>query len=180
MSLRPKTLAEYRANQCAALARKEKRRAKSVNLWPGKNPKGKRQATLPMKRLIKRGPIKAEIVHLLGLLDRKNSGPFCRLDVFCPTWPAGKHHGEVAYHIVPQQRGDAARFIPENVVWACAAGNFGEKMNRSLFRDKHIGRWGKDLVERLEAIARTTRKYSMADLLELREDLRKKLSSAKL
>lgn len=74
----------------------------------------------------------------------------------------------MGYHIIPQQRGDAARFIPENVVWACAAANYGEVMNRSLYREKHIAIFGRDRVERIEKTAKGTMRYSDADLLEIR------------
>ena len=179
------TLAQFRESQVLAAGRKSKRLAKRALIAPKpgqicprtrRKPPNKGQAILPIHRAIKRGAIKTQIVRLLGLLDAKKNGKNCRLDVFCPAWSKiGPHNGDRAYHLTPQQRGDAARFVPENVVWACNAANCGEYYNRALYREKHLARFGKDLVERLEAIARTTADYSMADLLELRTKLRMEL-----
>ena len=127
----------------------------------------------PVSRLIKRGPLKKQIVRLLGLLDRKRNGPLCRLMDECPqTKNIGYHNGDTSYHLVSQGRGDAARFDPEGVIWTCGPANFGEMMNRSLYREKAITLFGRERIERLEHIAKTTKKYSMADLLTLREDIK--------
>lgn len=129
-----------------------------------------------VKTIADRTDIKKQIVHELGLLDRKINGPYCRLGVACPAhvW-TGHHPGEVAYHIIPQMRGDAARFIPENVVWACAAANRGEQMNRSLYEDKHVTVFGRDRIERIKAIARTTADFSTAELIEKLADIRRQI-----
>lgn len=119
-------------------------------------------------RKIKRGSLKRQIVRLLGLLDAKKNGKLCRFH--------GNHEGDTSCHIVPQNRGDAARFIPENVYWGCQGANYGEMRHRSLYRDHHIRIFGKDLVERLEAMAREFKKYTHGELLEMRERLKSELA----
>ncbi len=146
-------------------ARKAKRKAKARDLNKSK----------PVKSLIKRGPLKTAIIRLLGLLDRKKYGNECRLSWECPT--KTPHPGFLAYHLVPAQRGDSTRFVPENVVWACSAANYGEVMNRSLYRQKHVDLFGKDLIEQLEAKAREIKQYKMSELLEMRVELKKELEA---
>ena len=114
-----------------------------------------------------RSEVKKAIVHLLGLLDAKRNGKVCKIHL--------NHPGEVAYHLVPQQRGDAARFDPDNVVWACRAANSEEVNNRSLYREKHIRLFGRDRIERLEEIARKTVQFGTQYLLELRDRIKKEL-----
>lgn len=147
--------------------------------WPVPKPsqgKGAKQKTRKIGHLIKRGPLKASIIRLLGLLDRNKNGNACRLGRECPT--KTPHPGFLAYHLVPAMRGDSTRFIEENVVWACSEANYGEVMNRSLYRQKHVDLFGKDLIERLEATAREMRQYKMSELLELRASLKSQLESA--
>ena len=136
--------------------------------------KGRKQGNGSIKRLIKRGPLKKAIVRLLGLLDRKKNGPLCRLMDECPQFPKiGYHNGDTSCHIAPQSRGDAARLVQENVYWGCGPANFGEMMNRSLYREKHIRVFGKERVERVEAIANTIKQIPTPDLLVMREDLKR-------
>lgn len=116
-----------------------------------------------IKNIVSRKELKDSIVHMLGLIDRAINGPTCRIHQ-----KEGFHSGEVPYHLIPQQRGDAARFIEENVVWACRNANYGEMMNRSLYDQKHIDLFGKERIDRIKAIARTTKKYSTADLILLK------------
>lgn len=137
--------------------------------------KSKPQKTGHIKQLSSVGAIKSQIVRLLGLSDRRKHGPQCRIIPECPV--KGYHFGTLAYHIVPAQRGDATRFEPENVVWACRSANYGEVMNRSLYREKHIKVFGRDRVERLEAKAREYRKFSRAELLELREAIKREVET---
>lgn len=118
-------------------------------------------------RKIKRGTLKSQIVRLLGLLDRKRNGPMCRFHL--------DHEGDTSCHIVPQSRGDAARFEPDNVYWGCRAANYGEFRHRSLYRQYHIDLFGKDTVERLEEIAKGFRQYTHKELLCLREEIKLKI-----
>lgn len=113
-----------------------------------------------IKDALTRTQLKAAIVKLLGLLDKARNGPMCRIH--------GNHPGQLAYHLIPQQRGDAARFIEENVVWACRKANFGEMMNRSLYDQKHIDLFGEARINRIKAEARKIKKYTMYDLRMLR------------
>lgn len=129
-----------------------------------------------IRRLSSRGVLKSQIIRLLGLLDRKKNGPLCRMIPECPV--KEPHEGTLAYHVVPAQRGDSTRFLPENIVWACAPANYGEVRNRSLYRDKHVNRFGKEYVERIEAMAREARKYSRTELTELRAKLRLELEAS--
>lgn len=157
-----------------AKEKKDKRTAKGIELGLRKP---RPQKTSRIATLSSRGAIKTAIVRLLGLLDMKKNGKWCRYESYCPAFRrTGAHAGDTATHLCPQMRGDAARFMPENVVWGCAAANYGEVMNRSLYRDIHIKLFGKDRIEAIEAVARTTRKYTTADLIELRNNLRKQVS----
>lgn len=115
-------------------------------------------------RKIKRGALKSQIVRLLGLIDRKINGPICRFHK--------DHQGDTSCHIVPQSRGDAARFEPDNVYWGCRAANYGEFRHRSLYRQYHIDIFGKETVERLEEIAKGFKQYSHKELMVLRDKLK--------
>lgn len=138
------------------------------------------QRVQPIAALSARGAVKKDIVRLLGLLSRAKYGPGCRYGALCPRFKkVGAHPGDTACHVVPQMRGDAARFVPENVVWGCRDANRGEQMNRSLYRDIHIAMFGAAYVERIEVIARGTADYSDADLREFRATLRKQLTGTR-
>lgn len=138
------------------LARKKKRRQKSVSIF----------GRLPIK-----GNVKKDLVTLLGLLDRKKNGPDCRIH--------GGHPGQCGYHIFPQMLGDAYRFIPENVVWACFPANRGEQLNRSLYAEKHVEIFGQERLDLIRAKAKefkeSGKKYSLADLIELRKSIKEEL-----
>lgn len=136
---------------------------------------GKRFKTGKIGRLASRSTLKAQIIRLLGLRDRKLNGPMCRLGDECPT--KTPHHGTLAYHVVPAQRGDSTRFVPSNVVWACSAANYGEVMNRSLYRDKHCRVFGTAMIEELEAQARQVKKYTRDELVYMRDSLRAELEA---
>ena len=132
----------------------------------------------PVRSIIKTGDLKANIVRLLGLLDRKINGPLCRLGPECPQYPkVGPHNGECAYHIVPAGRGGKSRFLPLNVIWACCAANCGEKWHRSLYFQKHIRVFGADRMARIEEAANITADYSRAELFELREQIKARLEA---
>ena len=64
-----------------------------------------------------------------------------------------KRPGNVAYHLIPKQRGHGVRWLVENGVLACSQCNFGEMINRASYRDKHIFLFGKDRVEGIEKVA---------------------------
>jgi len=147
---------DFMAKKAKAAERRKKRREKGL--------------ALGIRSSVKKGDLKAKIVRLLGLLDRKRNGNACRIH-------GAPCLGTLAYHIVPQQRGDAARFIEENVVWACRRANYGEKMNRSLYRDKHIAIFGKERVERIEAIAKKEAHFSTAELWDIHESVKAKIEA---
>ena len=156
-------------------SRKAKRALKQAVLFPVKRRKPKMRL---IGDLIRKGPLKTQIVRLLGLLDRKLNGPGCRLGILCPAYARiGPHNGDRAYHIEPQQRGDAARFVPENVIWTCNAANYGEFRNRNAYGEKHIALFGEERIARIKAIAKTTRQYPRAELLQMRRDLRRRIEA---
>ena len=153
-----RSLAEYLAAKIKAKERKAKRRAKRVELKIGD--------------LATKGDMKKKIVRALGLLDRKTNGNACRIH-------GSPCVGNTAYHLCPQGRGDAARFLPENVVWACKAANYGEFRNRSLYREKHCAIFGRASIERIESIATGTAHFSSADLRAMFEVVRFELEAAR-
>jgi len=99
----------------------------------------------------------------IKLRDKYRHGPMCRI--------CGKREGNVAYHLIPQQRGDATKFLKENMVLACRGCNYGEYKNRSLYRDKHILIFGKEHIENLERIASIGKKFSRDELKSIEEDM---------
>lgn len=155
--------------------RKAKREEKRASLPWGSKPKKK---PTKLSQISTRGAIKAQIVHELGLLDRKLHGPYCRLATECPKFKkVGYHAVEVAYHLIPQMRGDAARFLAKNVVWACSDANQGERLNRSLYDDKHIKVFGAARIAEIKEVAREIADFSDADLLEKLREVRVLLRS---
>ncbi len=165
-----------RAQREKSAMRKAKKDEKRSSLpWGDKAAKKPRR----IRHISMRGAIKEQIVHLLGLLDARLNGKECRLGHLCPAYrDLGKHDGQVGYHLTPQKRGDAARFLPENVVWACHRANNGERWNRDLYRQHHVTLFGAARVERIEAIARTKADYSMADLREKLAEVRALVEAA--
>ncbi len=71
----------------------------------------------------------------------------------------------VGYHLVPKKRGAVVRWLLENGVQGCSRCNYGERMNPSKYRDKHVALVGKAMVEALEARARETVHFVLEDLL---------------
>lgn len=104
----------------------------------------------------------------IKLRDRKNHGPMCRI--------CGYREGTVAYHIIPRQHGKAVRWDIENGVLACSPCNFGEMVNRALFRDKHIRLFGEGVIKGLEFRARDGRGKQIP--LEGLEQIKKSLLEA--
>lgn len=134
-----------------------------------------------LRSVIKIGALKADIVKLLGWLDRKVNGPLCRLGVECPAFPKiGAHNGNCAYHLWPQKNGGESRFMPLNVVWACSAANCGEKWNREVYREKHVRVFGAGRMAQIQAAARIIADYSKTDLLAMREQIKTKLEQPSL
>ena len=73
----------------------------------------------------------------------------------------------VGYHLVPKKRGASVRWLIENGVQGCSRCNFGERMNPSKYRDKHIALMGKAHVEAIEALARPGTHFSLENLLAI-------------
>lgn len=139
--------------------RKLRRQAKAAELWGHAS----------------RSRVRAALWEVFSLFvrtrDKRHFGGRCRIGEAC--------HGlgtvEVAYHIVPQQRGDATRYDEDNVVGACRRCNRGEQLNRSKYREVHVRVFGRELVGQLEDKARRVVKLSTAELAELADKYRKKL-----
>lgn len=186
------------AGQRAAADRKSKRQAKAGTLWaryakkrpqasiwrkwggkgagggesttggPPRQPIGRKKRILTPRQRI-RAQLDALWSLAVRLRDRRAHGPLCRLGC-----------GRIAvlgYHLVPKQRGDSIRWLLENGVAACSNCNGAELLNRSLYREKHVQIFGRDLIERLEEIAREKVQFKMPDLVALRETLRNFCSS---
>lgn len=155
MSLRPKTLKEFVSQQMDAKERRLKRRAKARSLWGA----------------VSQTRVRAQLWEVFALFiklrDKRINRGLCRI--------CGKRPIEVAYHLVPQQRGDATRYREDNVVGACCGCNYGEVRNRSLYREKHIDLFTRDHIERLEKIAREAVQLSTAQLVELRDHYKARL-----
>lgn len=100
--------------------------------------------------------------YFIKLRDKLAYGGVCRI--------CGVRGIEVAYHIIP--RGDdATRWDFENGCGACHECNRGEQMNRSRYRAKHVVIFGAELIERLEAKARTRPKFSLEDLERIKTEI---------
>ena len=148
--MKPRTLADFRAYQKDARARRRKRGIKADELGFA-------------RRSDVREKLWGVFATFIKLRDRRAYGNRCRIGQAC----RGQGLIECAYHIVPQRRGDAIRYDEEAVVGACSACNCGERWHRSAYRDVHIRVFGLELVERLEAKARLTVKLSTAELVDM-------------
>ena len=157
------SLAAFLEKKAKAKVRKDKRKAKAAVLWVGDQ--------------IGRTDLKKKIVTALGHLDRKINGNSCRIH-------GAPCVGSLAYHLLPQHRGDAFRFIEKNVVWACRRANYGEVMNRSDYADKHEQIFGaphiqaiKDEAARIKASPEwiASGGYTRADLFKILENIKIKL-----
>ncbi|MDE2098434.1 MAG: hypothetical protein KGL39_14370 [Patescibacteria group bacterium] len=149
-----------------AAERKRKRAQKAAILWPKKNKKPKR-----LKFWSSKGKIGEIIVRNLGILDRLYNGDECRIH-------QGQHHpGSLAYHIIPQAYGNAARFERDNVVWACLGANNWERNFRGhRTRAVHVALFGAPRIERLEKLSDTMRQFTLADLREILTKVRKEIA----
>jgi hypothetical protein len=152
-----------------AADRKAARAERAESLWSGKP--GLMARSFKAKPKIagesRKAAIKADCVRLLGQLDRLANGNQCRIH--------GTHPGEVAYHLLPQGKGDAVRLDPKAVVWACAAANSAEQKNRQLYKKLHRYIFGAERMDYLETVSKQTVHYSTAYLLELRTQLRREV-----
>ncbi len=102
--------------------------------------------------------------------DKLKFGPNCRI---CCTRP-----GTVAYHLVPKCTTNwRVRWADENAVLGCAPCNEGERWHRQRYREKHVRLFGEGLIERIEKRGRGPDPMSIAELLELKSELRKKLAA---
>lgn len=163
--------------------RREEKRT-TQELYRGQNvPRVKKPSPRTLKQFVDRSALLKNIVTLLGQLDAKLNGKFCRLGAFCPAYPKiGLHHGELAYHIEPQSDGIVSVVMRENVVWACAAANEGERWHRGSYATGiHVHVFGIDRLDRIRAKIQDAKKnhvkYSTAELWEMREQIKRDMGS---
>ena len=145
------------------LARKEKRKEKALQIFGQKRVK-KRRTKSERKRLVDEAD-KLFSLYIRLRDKRKNAGRclICR-----------KNPIEVCYHLIPRGR-YITRWDPSAAVGGCPPCNFGEKMNRLLYRQKHIDIFGKDFYEALEEKSRQLAKFSVDDLRNMVAEIRVKL-----
>lgn len=139
--------------------RKAKREEKRALLWPARELKRKMRTLRQIVRAVL-DTLWSQII--LARARRKSA--VCAI--------CGERPIEVAYHIVPKQRGDSVRWDLENGCGACSRCNRGEQLNRSLYRDKHLVIFGRELIERIEGQARIKADYSTAELQEKAREFR--------
>lgn len=134
--------------------------------------------------LLSRTALYKQLDHLCKLIairrDRKREAGYCLVCV--AKRQLGFGHEVLRpittpYHVMP--RGDkAVRWDLRNIIGTCAACNWGELKSRSTaarkakMRQIHSYILGEPVLLDLEALAKTTAKFSMADLLELRDRLK--------
>lgn len=143
---------EIQSKLTAAKARRAKRRAKAKTLWGA------------VSRSAVRQQLWDAFAMFIKIRDKRKYGGLCLI--------CGKRPIQVAYHIVPAQRGDSTRYDELNVVGACAPCNCGEQWHRSLYREKHCQIFGRDTIEALEDKAREVVQLSTAELVALRDKYR--------
>lgn len=136
----------------AAKARKARRKERAAQLWG---------------RAESRSDLVKELDMLASLYARLRNKHYGR--GICEI--CGKRPATVAYHYIP--RGHyAVRWHPQNIAAACAPCNFGEKMHRLEYRQKHIALIGEAIYGGLERAASETKHYSMADLRAIRDRIK--------
>lgn len=151
---RPKTLAEAIQGSQRSKERRAKRSAKRREMGMGPT----------------RTTVRAQLDHLWSLVirrrDRIANAGYC---LICRVRPI-----QVAYHIVPRAD-DTTRWDLENGVGACCECNYAEQMNRLKYRYKHIEIFGEKKIDMLEKKSRGMAKFSLADLISMRDALKAKL-----
>lgn len=153
MSLHPETYAEALQKKADAKARKVKRATKRQQLM-------KARPIQAMRKTIE-STLDALWSQIIRLRDKILYGPLCRC--------CGKNAGTVACHIVPKQRGKAIRWRLDNGYLGCSGCNWGEMINRSLWRDKHVAMFGRDKIEELEEASRKKAKFWISQLVDMQK-----------
>lgn len=148
-------------------ARKSKRAAKALTLWPAPAAASHK----PRRIATARQRLRARLDTLWSLVIRKRdnraTGGLCRI--------CGTRKIECAYHITPRSA-DATRWDLENGVGACHACNYGEQQNRLAYREKHVVLFGAAKIEYLESASRKIVRFSMADLQEIYDNIAQELT----
>ena len=151
---------EFLAIQRKTAAKKDRREANAKFIQKMKKITDKTVSTLkPWKKL------RDECVELAKFLARvrDRKGP-CRI---CKKRPV-----QCGYHLLPVGHLPTA-FDPANVVGACHPCNLGEQRHRLTYREKHEALFGKAYMDALWAKAKTSVKWSIADLMEKKAELKR-------
>jgi hypothetical protein len=98
------------------------------------------------------------------LRDTRLYGKRCRI---CGQTPESNGASLVGYHLVPKKRGASVRWLLENGVQGCSRCNYGERMNVSKYREKHVALVGVAMMEALEARAHTRADFGLEELLAI-------------
>lgn len=141
-----------------------------------KNKKAKRKAnakfiaqTSGKKVTPSRSKLRAQIWHFTSLIVRKrDSKLYNGMCVICRFRPIF-----CTYHIIPAGEGDSTRYDLQNLVGACLSCNYAEYRWRRRYAEKHREIFGIRMIEALEARAKEITKYSVADLVALRDERKK-------
>lgn len=140
----------------------------------------------PMPIAVTRTLVKKQLDHLCSLIVRRRDAKlYAGYCLICVTkrslgLAVALRPIAVCYHIQP--RGDeAVRWDLRNQIASCAPCNYAELMSRSrsVWRERtrqiHVAIIGADVLAELEAKARTIAKFSTANLISMRDQLKAQL-----
>ena len=127
--------------------------------------------TQDKKLMPKRSVLVAKIDSVFSIMIRmrgkKKTGGKCEI---CFKRPI-----EVCFHWV--SRGDyATRWLPENACASCRGCNYEETFRKQKYRDIFIARFGLSERERIEGLARSNKKFSANELIEMIKNFERGLS----
>ena len=80
-----------------------------------------------------------------------------------------------AGHYIPKSRGDAIYFVEENVHPQCKGCNKSEGGKHEYYYKYMLEMYGEALIEELRQLSKTTKHYSINDLLEIEREYKEKL-----
>lgn len=101
--------------------------------------------------------------------DRRLYGDVCRIRKAAHC--TGRN--ECGYHLVSKARGHAIRWKLSAGVAACGPCNDGERLNRVLYAEYHDELFGRDFMDSLKVLARTTLKCDVPALKDLAATFRR-------
>ena len=121
-----------------------------------------KQAGKPIKP--SRKTLIAQLDTLCGLVVKRRDKMKNGVCIICKARPI-----QVWYHIIPRAS-HMTRWDLRASVGACAPCNMGEKWHRLAYRHKHVEIFGREIIEELEALSRQRSHFSIADLIEKRDE----------